>query len=74
MDDPRLQAGEESFTRLLDIGKQCIDEGKTRWTAALDRQAQMLDEIGKRAVALASGAAPQAAGTEDAAPAGGGAG
>ncbi len=45
--DPRLEAACAAFSRLTDISQQCHDEGKARWTAALDRQATMLDACAK---------------------------
>ena len=56
--DPRLLAASESYTRLLDIAQQCLDEGKARWTTALDRQQALIEACIKP-----PGAAPEAGGS-----------
>lgn len=62
--DPRLQAAIDCHTRLTDIAQQCHDEGKARWTAALERQATMLDKLATPpAKAEAAAPAPSEAGT-----------
>jgi hypothetical protein len=54
MDDPRLQGAAQAFTRLTTIADACATQGAARWTAALDRQAKLLDALGDRGVALAT--------------------
>jgi hypothetical protein len=53
MDDPRLQAAAQAFSRLTTIADACATDGATRWTAALDRQAKLLDALNDRGVQLA---------------------
>lgn len=54
MDDPRLQGAAQAFTRLTTIADACATEGAARWTAALDRQAKLLDALAARGVELAT--------------------
>lgn len=67
--DPRLEGAAQAFTRLTTIAAACADEGSKRWTAALDRQATLLDALNERGVTVAktpppSGKEPANAGNQ----------
>lgn len=51
--DPRLDGPAQAFNRLSAIADQCLDEGKKRWTTALDQQAAILAALGERGVTVA---------------------
>ena len=42
---PFLQLSTDALARLTEISNQCLEEGKARWAAALERQAKMLDKL-----------------------------